>query len=239
MNAVTRFFLSIRTATAIFTVFIVLAFVGSLSLVKNLALFSGIDDTPLFRWLLESGSVRLTWWIYLMIASLGLLAVNTIFCMVNAVLKKATWRNILLRLSPEIMHAGVLFIMLGHLLTASTGFKADFLFARGEKKVVAASSALTVTDMRLRTDEAGYVYDWEADILWQGPGKQTEESVVRPVHPVYFGQYGIYIKSVSAEPALSAQIRVCRDPGALWALIGGLLLAAGGICFLCGRIRSS
>lgn len=239
MRRIIRIFLSIRTAVILLLFFMLLAFIGSLSLITNLAFFSGIDESPLFSWLSASANLKATWWIYLMILALCLLAVNTIFCTIDALMKRAGWKGFMLKLSPEVMHVGVLFIMLGHLLTASIGFKSDLAISKGESTAIGNAAVLTVKDVRFRADAGGYAFDYEADILWAEAGKKSIEHMLRPVHPLYFGKYGIYIKSVTLEPEPSAQLRICRDPGALWAGIGGLLLAAGGICFLYAKPRSS
>jgi len=237
VQALTRFFLSLNTAFWVFLAFIVLAFMGSLSLVNNLAFFSGIDEAPLFKWLLSVHDLRKTWWIYVMIAVLAVMAVSTIFCTIEALYKKLSLRNFVLKISPQVMHIGVLFIMLGHLLTASAGFKTDMNITKGEKKTVAGNISVSVDDVKVTTDENGYYTDWQAKLLWFENGLKKHENILRPAHPLYFGEYGIYIRSVNMGPETSALIRVCRDPGALWALIGGALLSFGGIGFIYGRSR--
>ncbi len=235
MKAIARFFISLKTAFGFFFAFVVLAFIGSILLPKNLAFFSGIDDIPLFRWLSDSNNLKLTWWIYTIILMLALLAISTIFCTVEAFLKRLSKKNLILKLSPQIMHMGVLFIMLGHLLTASIGFKMDVLIKKGEKKTVAERATLYLKDIKVQKDENGYDTDWEAKLLWSEDNEKTNERILRPVHPLYFGQIGLYFKSVTIEPDESALIRVCKDPGALWALIGGVLLSVGGLGFIYAR----
>lgn len=237
MRVVIRFFLSLRTAIVFFTAFMAIAVAGSSSLVKNLAFFSGIDDTPLFQWLMESDAFRAAWWIYAMIFVISLLAVNTVFCTADALLKKAGLKKLLLKLSPEIIHIGVLLIMLGHLLTASMGFKADMVINKGESRAVAGSAAIIVNDVRLKTDAEGYAQDWEADLQWSDAGGQSVPQILRPVHPLYFGQFGVYIKAVTLEPEPSVQVRVCRDLGAPWALAGGIVLSLGCVTLLMLRLR--
>jgi len=233
MKALIQFLLSLKTAFWLFTIFIVIMFVGSLSLPGNLAFFSGIDETPLFKWLKAAGSPGTTWWIYALIIMLALLAVSTVFCTFEAVLKRIAKRQLFLKLSPQVMHMGVLFIMLGHLLTASLGIKTDVLIKRGEEKAVTGGS-ITLQDVKVWKDQNGYDQDWEAKLLWSD-GKAAQEADLRPARPRYVGAYGLYIKAVSTEPDVTALVRVCRDPGALWALLGGLLLSAGGMGFIYGR----
>jgi len=238
MNAIWRFFLSLKTAFGLFFVFIVLAFIGSIMLPHNLAFFSGIDDTPLFRWLAENDRLVKTWWIYAMIVMLAMLAVSTIFCTIEALMKRMSRKNFILKISPQVMHIGVLFIMLGHLLTASFGLKLDLVLNRGEKKEVMEGKALLLQDVSVTTDENGYDIDWQARLSWFEDGRVYRDVILRPVHPLYFGQTGLYIKAVTMEPDKSALIRVCRDPGALWALVGGVLLTLGGLGFIYGRFSS-
>jgi cytochrome c biogenesis factor len=235
MKLLTRLFLSLNTTFAVFFAFIIVAIIGSLSLVNNLAFFSGVDDVPLFSWLSTTHDLRKTWWIYVMIAVLIVLAINTIFCTFAGLFKKLGRRNLILKISPQIMHIGVLFVMLGHLLTASIGFKADMNINKGEKKTVTGNIAVSVDDVKVKTDQNGYYTDWEAKLAWFENGQKKHERILRPVHPLYFGEFGLYIRSVTMEPETSVFIRVCRDPGALWALLGGALLLLGGLGFIYGR----
>ncbi|MDP2168498.1 MAG: cytochrome c biogenesis protein ResB [Thermodesulfovibrionales bacterium] len=238
VKAIARFFLSLKTAFGLFLAFIVLTFAGSIALPGNLAFFSGIDETPLFKWLSASGNLGLTWWIYLMIILLAVLAVSTVFCTVESLMGKMDRRNVILRLSPQVMHIGVLLIMLGHLLTASSGFKTDVLVKKGQGMEVGEGAAVYLEDVRVFTDENGSDTDWEAVLTWVDDADGAEGRSLRPVHPLYLGKFGLYLKSVSMGPEPSALIRVCRDPGALWALIGGALLVAGGLGFIYSRFGS-
>lgn len=240
MRSVIRFFLSIKTAFGFFLVLSVICFYGSLSLPGNLAFFSGIDDTPLFRWLGEAKGFTTTWWIWLFIAVLAVLALNTMVCTVEALLFRLNRRALIVKLSPQVMHVGVLFIMLGHLLTASLGVKLDIDLAQGETKRVEGNASVTLENVSVTEDENGYVIDWEAKLRWLKDGKGTGIMSLRPSRPLYVGGYGLYSKSVLVDKeGSSALIRVSRDPGALWALLGGLMLCVGGGSFLYGRFRSS
>jgi hypothetical protein len=238
MKALLRFMLSVKTAFGAFLVFIVLAFIGSLSLVGNLAFFSGIDDAPLFKWLSHAGRPGATWWIYALIALFVFLAANTICCTAEALLKRMGLRNLVLKLSPQVMHIGVLLIMLGHLLTASMGFKKDILVAEGKEALVQGDVSISLDGISTQTDEAGYFTDWEAAVGWLDAGRVLGHARIRPARPLYIGNYGLYIKSVATEPERTALIRVCRDPGALWALAGGILLCLGGAGFIYGRAKT-
>lgn len=235
MKAILDFFLSLKTAFWLFVAFVVICLIGSLSLPENLAFFSGIDDTPLFAWLREANAPGTTWWIYALIGLLAVFAVSTICCTAEALIERATWRSIALKLSPQVMHIGVLFIMLGHLLTATLGEKMDVDVKKGGTAPVGSAAAIRLVDVRETTDENGYAVDWEATLQWIENGRPSDPRSLRPARPLYFGVYGLYTKAVDAGPQASAWIRVSRDPGAPWALLGGLLMSLGGIVFLYGR----
>jgi len=237
MKTIINFFLSLKTAFWLFAVFVVLCFIGSLSLPANLAFFSGIDDTPLFTWLREVSEPGTTWWIYALIGLLAVFAMSTIFCTVEALIERTTWRSIALKLSPQVMHVGVLFIMLGHLLTATLGEKIDIDVRKGETAPVGNVASIMLVDVRETTDENGYAVDWEATLRWIENGRSSALHRLRPARPLYFGAYGLYTKAVESGPRASAWIRINRDPGAPWALAGGLLLSLGAAAFLYARVR--
>lgn len=239
MISIVRFLLSFRTVFGLLLASMAIAVVGSLVLPYNLAFFSGIDDTALFKWLAREDNLKLTWWIYALIAAMAALGASTVACTVEALMKIRGRKNLALKLSPQVMHLGVLFVMLGHLLTASLGTKADVRLETDHKAQVTDEVSIGLKEVRSKTDEAGYETDWEARIvLFYGGSSIGEEEFLRPARPIYAGQTGFYLKSIKNGDAPSALVRVCRDPGALWALIGGSLVAAGGLGFIYGRFKA-
>lgn len=236
MKALIRFLLSLKTAFGIYLILIIISFVGSVILPKNLAFFSGIDDTTLFQWLAQEDRPGLTWWIYALIGAFAFMGISTVFCTVDALLGLGR-KNLIARLSPQVMHLGVLFVMLGHLLTAWVGHKADINIAVGEKRDVQSGMSFYLEDIREELDEAGYAENWEAEIWVYRENEKIAEKVIRPARPAHIGQTGFFIKTVSAGENPSALIKVNRDPGAIWALSGGLLVCLGGIGFVYGRLK--
>lgn len=232
MKAILRFFLSLNTAFGLFTAAVVIFLVGSLMLPYNLAFFSGIDDVPLFSWLAEAGKLKLTWWIFILIGMMAFLGLSTVLCTADALLKGVSRKNLVLKLSPQVMHAGVIFVMLGHLLTAWHGTRWDLSLQKGETGRIEAGASILLEDIKTQKDEAGYETRWEAELMLLSNGEEVGRKVLRPARPIYFGNTGLYIKSVKTGDKPSALIRVCRDPGALWALIGGVLISVGGLGFL-------
>lgn len=235
MGKTIDFLLSLKTAFGLFLAGTVICLIGSLMLPANLAFFSGIDDTPLFQWLRGAGDLKKTWWIYVLMVQMGVLALSTVLCTADALLKRATWRHLFLKLSPQVMHAGVLFVMLGHLLTASMGIKTDVSIAPGEKKALSDGVVVFLENLDVKTDEKGYYSDWMARLWLLKDGQRVKEALLRPAHPLYFGKLGLYFKTIKMGEEPSALIRVCLDPGALWALLGGVLVLTGGLGFMYAR----
>ena len=217
---------------------------GSLMLPTHLAFFSGIDETPLFEWLREAGEFGNTWWIYSMVICFGLLGVTTALCTLDALLKLRGRRDLIVRLFPQLMHIGVLLIMLGHLLTAWQGTRVDLLLEEGQSAELAGGIVMTVERVGIEGEKEGYYDDWQAHLIFTGDDGNKQESLLRPVSPVSMGGRSLFFRSITLPPKDSGQrpsalIRVVRDPGVLWALAGGLLLVIGAIGFLSTRGRAA
>ncbi len=235
IKAITNFLLSIKTAFGLFLLCIALSFIGSLVLPGNLAFFSGIDDTPLFKWLAESGHIENTWWIYAFVVAMAILALSTVACTAEALLSRALRLNPALRLPTQVMHLGVLLVMLGHLMTAWIGTREDVPVTKGAPAVSSQGVAVRLVDVRTKVDENGYDTDWEADVDAAGV-----TGTLRPARPLFLQGAGLYLKAVTMTGASpSALICVARDPGAPWALLGGFLVSAGGAAFVLTRRRAS
>ncbi len=241
MIAVYRFLLSLKTVFWLFTVALLFLLAGSLMIPENLAFYSGIDDAPLFSWLRNNWNPALTWWIYGIVGALGVLAASTMACTADFLLKKMSRRHFVLKISPQIMHVGVLFIMLGHLLTASGGFKKDHTVGTGDVFSPDTQVSLKLDNVRIVNDEDGFPADWFGTLTWFRDGTEKRQFTISPAHPFFFQGYGVWFSSVSVEDdgSITAVFRVTKDPGVRWALFGAVLLCLGGLAFLVARVRAS
>jgi hypothetical protein len=121
-----KFFLSIKTSLWLTGLSIGVFLTGSLYIPRNLALFSEINDIPLFTWLSENNHhLSKVFWIYLLIALMLLLWINTIVCSIDAIIKRTTWKSLVRVLSPQVLHIAILFVLLGYCVSASAGYKKD------------------------------------------------------------------------------------------------------------------
>lgn len=244
-----RLLISLWTLEVLIALTVAICLAGSLMLPTHLALFSGIDDTPLFQWLAETGSPDSTWWIYAMMACLGVLSLATFLCTVDALIKAAGRKDFLHRLYPQMMHMGVLLVMAGHLLTAWLGVKQDLPLMKGQSAILKGGIEVTLTSVGLDADmgskdgkKKGYYDDWIARLNFSKDGVSISEAIIKPVQPVTMEGNTLLFKSITLPPrdsgkSASALLRVVRDPGALWALAGGIVLVLGGAGFISTRGR--
>src|SRR5512146_2680502 len=120
-----KFFLSLKTTVWTLLALVCLFFIGSYLMPVHRDVFSGMNDDILFRWVKNTAQAHLwsTWWLFAAFAGLVLLTLNTLVCSFQAVMGKWTRRDFLLRISPQIIHLGFLFILLAHLVGAGWGYK--------------------------------------------------------------------------------------------------------------------
>ena len=229
--------ISLNTVFVLFALTIAFCLIGSLMLPGNLAFFSGIDDAPLFEWLSDSGDLAMLWWIYFLIASVAGLALSTIACTIEALLKRSSL-GLLYKFSPQVMHLGVLLVMLGHLLTGAMGHRADLLISEGSSGEIAPGLEVRVVHVGEESNEAGTAIRWLAVLDIYKDGTMLEQRDLVPTRPVYVDGFGLFFDTFNQGgrgETPSAVIQVTRDPGALWALAGGVLVTLGGIGFIYSR----
>lgn len=227
--------LSLRTAFWLLLALLATLFYGSIVMPSSPA-FQALYTLPLFQWLVES-PFRITWWLWLSIAILSLLMVNTLACSVDSVARKQGTRKWLLVISPQIVHIGFLFVLLAHLLSSYGGYK-GMAYAR-EGSVLRLPGGPEVVFDRINTtaSPSGYMTDWSAHITCYRGDRIVCGDVIRPNSPSFQDGFGIYIRTIRLDPFPAALVEVSREPGAPFALTGGILFMAGMFSLLLLKIR--
>jgi cytochrome c biogenesis protein ResB len=224
------FFIALRTALWLLAALIFLLLYGSLVMPVHEE-FLALHTTALFDWMKEMPA-GITWWLWAAVAVLALLTANTVVCSIDALLRKRGARQWLLLLSPQIIHIGFLFILLAHLLSSYGSVKAVSFAYRDAVFQLPNSLEVRFNDVKADIDPSGYVRDWSADIEYFKAGRSLAKDRIRPNSPSFRGGIGIYIKTVKISPFPVAMIEVSREPGAPWALAGGVLFMAGMVTLL-------
>lgn len=198
--------------------------------------FLALHSVPLFQWLTEN-HLGITWWLWCSTAILSVLTLNTIFCSIESVIKKRDAGNRLLVISPQVIHIGFLFILLAHLLSSYGSFKGTAVVSKGSALQLSNGLTVMFDAINMDIDPSGYIREWSAEIKYLRDGRQISSDTISPNNPSFQDGLGIYIKTVQPAPLPAAVIEVSRDPGALWALIGGILFLTGMTTLLLLKIR--
>jgi hypothetical protein len=229
-----NFFLSLKTSVWTLLVLICLFFIGSYMMPAHREVFLSINDDILFSWakIAASDNLWYTWWFFGAFAALTLLTVNTLVCSIQAIRDRWSRTDFLRRISPQIVHAGFLFILLAHLLGAGGGYKLSGMVREGTLVRLPENRGLYLKAIHVDTDARGYMRDWTAEATVFENEQPVKSGTLGPNTPLFVGGTGIYLKSLSFERGPAALLVVARDPGAMWAFAGGLMFMAGGLMIL-------
>lgn len=210
---------------------LILLLYGAIVMPMN-EVFQGMNAGLLFKWLLDTPLIH-TWWLWGSIFCLVLLALNTIFCSIDSLIKK---RN-LLALAPQIIHLGFLFILLAHFMSSIGAYKLSGPLNERIAVKLPNGTVFRISDMDARTDPDGYVTDWQAKIHFISGGQIVKTDTLAPNRPAFYKGWGFYLKDMRFDPVPIAAIEASREPGAVWALVGGILFTLGTVALLILKIR--
>jgi hypothetical protein len=212
-----------------------LLFYGSVVMPLNPE-FQSLNSVALFQWMAVN-SFGITWWLWAAIGFISLLTANTLLCSAESILKKKSARQWMLVISPQVAHIGFLFILLAHLLSGYSGFRGTAFVYENSGLRLPNGNDIVLRKIDVDMDRMGYIKDWSADVEYFKEGRSLRSDRIRPNSPSFQEGLGIYIKDVRPMPYPAAMIEVSREPGAVWALIGGLLFMAGMIMLLLFKIK--
>jgi hypothetical protein len=144
----------------------------------------------------------------------------------------------LLLISPQIIHIGFLFILLAHLLSAVGGFQRLTAAREGTYLKVSEGNFIHVKNIDIRTNSSGYTTDWAVRVEFIDGGKTIREDIIKPNKPSLHRGLNINVKDLRGFPQKKAALlQVNREPGAFWALIGGILVMAGTAILIILKIK--
>lgn len=229
-----NFFLSLKTTVWTLVAFIIVFFAGSYLMPLHREIFGPMNEMLLFSWLADVAVLRpwQTWWFFLSLALLLLLTINTVLCSIQAVKGKWSRDDFLLRIAPQIVHLGFLLILLAHLLGAGWGYRLSGMLPEGAYARIPGDRVLHLEKLRVTPDPAGYIAKWDATVSLFRSEERVASGILAPNRPLFHEGTGIYLKSFDLERGPMALILVHRDPGAVWALAGGILFLLGSIVVL-------
>lgn len=228
------FFLSLKTTVWTLTAIVALFFIGSYMMPVHGDVFGPMNSGLLADWAAEIGIHDLwhTWWLFASVVALVLLTVNTLVCSIQAVKGKWSRSDALLRLSPQVIHLGFLFVLLGHLLGAGWGYRLSGMLPEGASAGLPDNRSLHLVEVRADVDERGALRGWSAVVdLYRG-NVLLKSGILGPNRPLFHEGTGIYLMNLDFRQGPVAFLMANKDPGALWALVGGILTLAGSMMLL-------
>jgi cytochrome c biogenesis protein ResB len=178
-----------------------------------------------------------TWWLWASIAVLALMAVNTVFCSLDSIVRKRQNRHWLLVISPQIIHVGFMLMLAAHLLSSIGATKGAVIVREGAIINLTETSVLRIKSLKLKTSPQGYPTDWRANIEYIAGNLGAKPDYLAPNRPSFYQGFGIYLKEIRPFPVMTAIIEINREPGAPWALAGGILFTIGTIALVVQKIR--
>ena len=229
-----NFFLSLKTAVWVLFGLVCIFFIGSYQMPMHRDIFSQMNEGLLIHWVedIAAKNVWQTWWFFAALVGLVLLTINTIVCSLQTIKAKWSRSDFLLRISPQVTHIGFLLIMIGHLLGAGWGYKLSGMMSEDSFVRLPENRGLYLQRILVQTDTAGFMQDWSAEAsLYENSGL-VKSGTLGPNKPLFYKGTGIYLKSLSFETGPVALLLISKDPGAVWALAGGILFMLGSITLL-------
>ncbi len=225
--------LSLKAASWLLSAQVVLLLAGAFQM-PGMKAYSSINSVPLLEWM-RSAPASATWWLWASVIVLALLALNTCFCSIDALIRKRHGRHWLLVASPQVIHIGFMLMLLAHLIDASGGFKANVMARQGQQFTLPAGEGMRIERIYNELSPKGMPLDYFADAkFFARDGKLAKEHRIAPNKPAFFKGMGFYVKHIHGD---AAHIEVTRVPGAPWALAGGVLFTIGTVALMGLKIR--
>lgn len=196
---------------------------------------AAINVIPLFVWLREVPTA-VSWWLWLTLVLLALLALNTVLCGTETLWLRRGRGGVSSLLAPQLIHAGFLLIVLAHLLSAAGASLQRLEVREGSLVTLPNGARIGVASIKVTSSPQGVLTGFSSQLLTDLQN-YSALTTISPNNPWFSGGYGVYIKHAEGYPYRRALLEVHREPGAGMALAGSLLFTAGNILLLLVRSK--
>ena len=216
-----KFFISIKTYLWVTGLSIGVFLAGSLYIPGNLAVFSGINDSPLLKWLsLNNDHLIKLYWIYILAGLMLLLSIITLICSLDAIIKRTTWKGLIKVLSPQVLHIAIILVLLGHGVSTLSGYKQDVPMKMNET-IEMKGFDLKVNNMEFFKNPGENSTRWRVYLEIN-----NDLRVIELGKPAFYNGVGFFAKSAQ-QKKMKAIIGLIYDPGVLWEIIGAVAFIIG------------
>lgn len=226
---------SLQTAILLVILLIAMLLAGAFVMPANTE-FQSVHDLPLLRWMLDQ-PLKMTWWLWASIGITSATVFNTLFCSIESLFRKRAATQWLLLISPQIIHLGFLLILLAHLLSAFGGYRELVVASRGSLLQISEDTLVRIHDIKTRV-VTGYIQDWSVELEYYHGETMDHRDSILPNKPSLGPGFNLTVKDIRAFPVKKVLLQVSREPGALWALSGGVLFVAGITILIFLKVKS-
>jgi len=229
-----NFFLSVKTTVWMLIILICLFFIGSYMMPLHREIFTSMNDAILIRWLKHDAlsNIRYTWWFFAALAGLVLLTANTIICSIQAIKERWVRSDFLIRIAPQIIHVGVLFILLAHLIDAGWGYRISGVMPEGAYAPLPDDMAIHLDRVYVVTDKHGNIVDWRAEASMYENNEIVTTGMLGPNNPLFARGVGVYLRNLDFDRGRVAYLTISKEPGVITALVGAILFMIGAATLL-------
>jgi hypothetical protein len=156
------------------------------------------------------------------ILPLGLFFLNLLACAVHRIrgeLKRNNWRHY----GPDIIHVGILFIIISAVISLFGRQEGKLVLAEGETGTLANGYSVTLLSFSRELYDEGSVKEWRSRVRISAPGGQPRTDDIIINHPVAAGHLSLYQISYGQVPGV-----VLADSGGnLYTLLPRETIAGG------------
>ncbi|MBP2668561.1 MAG: ResB-like family cytochrome c [Deltaproteobacteria bacterium] len=236
--ALWRFLTSLKTCAWLGLAFCIAGAAGSVAMGRYPELFADMDAQVFAGWFARKGTADPgpTLWLYGLLLSTGLLAVNAACCTAERLVQIFRGTVTLRRLLPHAMHLAFLGVVLSHLASALYGDRIPGVAVPqgGFARVGGTGWVLRLDRFDSVMAPEGYPKDFSATVTLYRDTTPVARGVVRTNEPLFHEGYGIYIRNFGSTPwgAPYAVFDANRDPGATAILVASLLFTAANLLYL-------
>ena len=226
---------SLTTGIYAITVLLLVMIAGSFTMLGT-GRYETLNSMPLFRWVAGT-TIGNSWWLILSLICLGVIALNTVLCSIESLRKKGPAGNFLMKISPQIIHAGFLLILTAHILTAADSFRFMGVVEEQDAVALPGGAAAQFSDIRVSRDGSGFLQELFATVRILENGTFLSRTRIYPNHPAFHKGVGIYLKDARMYPSPAALVEISYDRGTPWAFAGGILFFAGNTLLVLFKLR--
>jgi hypothetical protein len=117
------------------------------------------------------------------------------------------------------------------------GFQGFTVAGEGNILEMPGGAGLEIAAIRTEIGPQGYISDWAVDVKRIENGTVIAEESIRPNSPSIHGEYLINAKNIQTSPYKAVLLQISREPGGIWALIGGILFSLGTVVLIGLKMR--